>query len=227
MLLKASVETMADSGEKNHGHAAGRSQAASPDDDDEQDAAVSSAGERQSEARESAGVAARQFEFGRLEVARSVEDRRIRARGPASGSVIPMRGSTDHGTPESRRLKLYRFMESVVKTAFPFVVYQRRRSLLAFQGVLMIVAYTVLAERKVLGWIQGRIGPNRVGPWGVLQPFADLLKFIFKEDLVPDKSTKFVYFLAPMVALTCALDADRRLSVRSGDHDDSTGAFCR
>jgi NADH-quinone oxidoreductase subunit H len=69
----------------------------------------------------------------------------------------------------------------------------------------MIVAYTVLAERKVLGWIQGRIGPNRVGPWGVLQPFADLLKFIFKEDLVPDKSTKFVYFLAPMVALTCAL----------------------
>ncbi|MEK7723718.1 MAG: NADH-quinone oxidoreductase subunit H, partial [Acidobacteriota bacterium] len=46
-----------------------------------------------------------------------------------------------------------------------------------------IVAYTVLAERKVLGWLQGRIGPNRVGPWGVLQPFADLFKFIFKEDI--------------------------------------------
>ena len=95
-------------------------------------------------------------------------------------------------------------MESVLKTAFPFIVYSVA-ILLAFQGVLMIVAYTVLAERKVLGWIQGRIGPNRVGPWGVLQPFADLLKFIFKEDLVPDKSTKFVYFLAPLVALTCAL----------------------
>ena len=95
-------------------------------------------------------------------------------------------------------------MESVVKTAFPFVVYTGA-ILLAFQGVLIMVAYTVLAERKVLGWIQGRIGPNRVGPWGVLQPFADLLKFIFKEDLVPDKSTKFVYFLAPLVALTCAL----------------------
>ncbi|MBL8182048.1 MAG: NADH-quinone oxidoreductase subunit NuoH [Blastocatellia bacterium] len=95
-------------------------------------------------------------------------------------------------------------MEAVIKTAFPYVVISVG-ILLAFQGVLMIVAYTVLAERKVLGWIQGRIGPNRVGPWGVLQPFADLLKFIFKEDLVPDKSTKFVYFLAPMVALTCAL----------------------
>src|SRR5215204_5597923 len=95
-------------------------------------------------------------------------------------------------------------MESVLKTAFPFIVYAVG-ILLAFQGVLMIVAYTVLAERKVLGWIQGRIGPNRVGPWGMLQPFADLLKFIFKEDLVPDKSTKFVYFLAPLVALTCAL----------------------
>ncbi len=95
-------------------------------------------------------------------------------------------------------------MESVLKTAFPFIVFSVA-ILLAFQGVLMIVAYTVLAERKILGWIQGRIGPNRVGWWGVLQPFADLLKFIFKEDLVPDKSTKFVYFLAPLVALTCAL----------------------
>src|SRR6476646_2379093 len=95
-------------------------------------------------------------------------------------------------------------MESVAQTAFPWVVWFVA-ILLAFQGVLMIVAYTVLAERKVLGWMQGRVGPNRVGPWGLLQPFADLLKFSFKEDLVPDKSTKFVYFLAPLVALTCAL----------------------
>lgn len=95
-------------------------------------------------------------------------------------------------------------MEAVIRTAFPFVVFLIA-ALIAFQGVLMIVAYTVLAERKVLGWMQGRIGPNRVGPWGLLQPFADLLKFIFKEDIAPDKSTKFVYFLAPMVALTCAL----------------------
>jgi NADH-quinone oxidoreductase subunit H len=75
----------------------------------------------------------------------------------------------------------------------------------AFIGILMIVAYTVLAERRILAFIQGRLGPNRVGYGGILQPFADLLKFILKEDIVPDKSTRFVYFLAPIVAIVTAL----------------------
>jgi len=75
----------------------------------------------------------------------------------------------------------------------------------AFTVVLLIVAYTVLAERRVLGFIQGRLGPNRVGYGGVLQPFADLLKFILKEDIVPDKSTRFIYFLAPVIATMAAL----------------------
>ena len=74
-----------------------------------------------------------------------------------------------------------------------------------FVGILMIVAYTVLAERRVLALIQGRLGPNRVGYGGMLQPFADLLKFILKEDIVPDKSTRFVYFLAPITAIIAAL----------------------
>ena len=95
-------------------------------------------------------------------------------------------------------------IEEVLKLVLP-VVALFAGATVAFGVVMGIVAYTVLAERKVLGWIQGRIGPNRVGPWGILQPFADLLKFIFKEDLVPDKSTKFVYFLAPIVAVTAAL----------------------
>lgn len=75
----------------------------------------------------------------------------------------------------------------------------------AFTVVLLIVAYTVLAERRVLAFIQGRLGPNRVGFGGSLQPFADLLKFILKEDIVPDKSTRFVYFLAPCIVTICAL----------------------
>lgn len=77
--------------------------------------------------------------------------------------------------------------------------------LVAFFVVMTMVAYTVLAERRVLGFIQGRLGPNRVGPGGFLQPLADLIKFIFKEDIVPDKSTRFVYFLAPVIATTAAL----------------------
>jgi NADH-quinone oxidoreductase subunit H len=77
--------------------------------------------------------------------------------------------------------------------------------MVAFTVVQGIVAYTVLAERRVLAFIQGRLGPNRVGYGGMLQPLADLLKFIFKEDIVPDKSTRFVYFLAPVIATTAAL----------------------
>src|SRR5258707_8525345 len=77
--------------------------------------------------------------------------------------------------------------------------------IVTFAFVLGIVAYTVLAERRVLGFIQGRVGPNRVGYGGALQPFADLLKFILKEDIVPDKSTRFVYFLAPIIATTAAM----------------------
>src|SRR6266568_2597780 len=77
--------------------------------------------------------------------------------------------------------------------------------LVAFTVVMTMVAYTVLAERRVLGFIQGRLGPNRVGYGGFLQPFADLLKFILKEDIVPDKSTRFVYFLAPVIATMAAL----------------------
>ena len=95
-------------------------------------------------------------------------------------------------------------MEETLKLIFPYVVVLIG-VLLAFQGVLMIVAYTVLGERKVLGWIQGRVGPNRVGPCVILQPFADLLKFILKEDIVPNESSKVIYYLAPFIALTCAL----------------------
>jgi NADH-quinone oxidoreductase subunit H len=67
------------------------------------------------------------------------------------------------------------------------------------------VAYTTWLERKVVGHIQNRWGPTRVGPFGLLQPLADGIKFILKEDMVPDNVHKGLYILAPMLALTMAL----------------------
>src|SRR6185503_17558160 len=73
-------------------------------------------------------------------------------------------------------------------------------------GVLMTtVAYLSLVERRLLGFIQMRLGPNRVGPFGLWQPLADGLKFIFKEDIVPLEADRTLYVLAPMLALTPAL----------------------
>ncbi len=75
-------------------------------------------------------------------------------------------------------------------------------------GALMtLVAYVVLVERKVAGWIQDRVGPNRAGPWGLLQPLADGLKFIAKEEIVPAQAYKLLYVLAPALALTTSLTA--------------------
>jgi NADH-quinone oxidoreductase subunit H len=71
--------------------------------------------------------------------------------------------------------------------------------------LLTAVAYTTLAERKVVAHIQNRWGPSRVGPFGIWQPLADGLKFIFKEDLTPPYVYKPLYLLAPVLALTIAL----------------------
>jgi NADH-quinone oxidoreductase subunit H len=70
--------------------------------------------------------------------------------------------------------------------------------------LLLTVAYAVYFERKIAAWIQSRVGPNRVGPLGLLQPFADVLKLLLKEDIVPDKSNKFIHTLAPIIALIVA-----------------------
>jgi NADH-quinone oxidoreductase subunit H len=73
---------------------------------------------------------------------------------------------------------------------------------------LMIgVAYLTYVERKVIGYMQVRIGPNRVGPYGLLQPLADGIKLMFKEIIIPTGSNKFLFIIAPIMALMPALAA--------------------
>ena len=86
-----------------------------------------------------------------------------------------------------------------------FIVISVIKIVIAIAVLLTAVAYTVWLERKVVGHIQNRWGPTRVGPFGLLQPLADGLKFIFKEDLTPPHVYKPLYIAAPMIALIFAL----------------------
>ncbi len=72
-------------------------------------------------------------------------------------------------------------------------------------GVILTVAFSTYFERKVIGGMQARVGPNRVGPRGLLQPFADVFKLLFKEIIVPTASNKFLFIIAPLLSLIPAL----------------------
>ncbi len=76
---------------------------------------------------------------------------------------------------------------------------------LVFFVILTLAAYLVLAERRILAWIQDRRGPNRVGPYGLLQPLADLIKMLAKEDFRPAMADKWLFYLAPAMAAIPAI----------------------
>ena len=73
--------------------------------------------------------------------------------------------------------------------------------------VLTTFAYAMVFERKIMAWMQLRPGPNRVGPWGMMQPAADAVKMLFKEDLTPETADPVIYKLAPFISLICAMGA--------------------
>src|SRR5438045_3843088 len=82
-----------------------------------------------------------------------------------------------------------------------YLIWPLVKFLVAFIIVQVIVAAMNWIERRLLGLMQARLGPNRVGPWGLLQIVADPIKFILKEDIVPAKAEKLAYFLGPMLPL--------------------------
>jgi NADH-quinone oxidoreductase subunit H len=77
--------------------------------------------------------------------------------------------------------------------------------LVVLNAVLVAVTYMVLLERKIIAWVQSRLGPMRVGPYGVLQPIADAVKLLLKEDITPVRADRWVFTLAPIISLVPAL----------------------
>ncbi len=100
-------------------------------------------------------------------------------------------------------------------TLWPLIIILAQ-SLLLLVVLLVGIAYILLADRKIWAAVQMRRGPNVVGPWGLLQSFADLLKFVFKEPVIPAGSNKGVFLLAPLVTCVLALAAWAVIPVNVG-----------
>ena len=96
-------------------------------------------------------------------------------------------------------------MSTLSPTPLQFIIITILKIAVVLVITLTAVAYTVLLERKVLGRMQNRWGPSRVGPFGLLQPLADGIKLFLKEDLVPFAADRPLFIVAPIIALACSL----------------------
>jgi NADH-quinone oxidoreductase subunit H len=94
-----------------------------------------------------------------------------------------------------------RFVLDVLQSQIPTIL----TIAVALGGILTVCAYLIYIERKISAFMQDRVGPNRVGPWGLLQPLADGAKFILKEDIIPSHVDKVLYILAPCMAVFTAM----------------------
>jgi NADH-quinone oxidoreductase subunit H len=94
-----------------------------------------------------------------------------------------------------------------VLDAVPWWLIVLIKSVVVLFVILTVFAYSMLFERKIMGWMQLRPGPNRTGPWGLMQPAADAAKMLFKEDLTPNTADPLIYKLAPFISLLCAMGA--------------------
>jgi len=101
---------------------------------------------------------------------------------------------------------LMNFGSGIFGGAWP-AVWSLLKIVLIVAPLMLGVAYLTWAERKVIGYMQVRIGPNRVGPWGLIQPIADGLKLLLKEIIVPSGANKGIFIIAPMLAIAPALAA--------------------
>src|SRR2546430_12325649 len=81
------------------------------------------------------------------------------------------------------------------------------KSAVVIFALLTAFAYMTLIERRVVAKIQGRLGPNRAGPFGLFQPLADAIKMAFKEQIVPTQAKKAIYLVAPIISVVVALSA--------------------
>jgi NADH-quinone oxidoreductase subunit H len=96
---------------------------------------------------------------------------------------------------------------NLIPADIQYLIVTLAKILLVTISVILVVAFTTYFERKVIGYMQGRIGPNRVGPLGLGQPFADVIKLLIKEVVIPQKANRFLFIMAPLLAIVPALAA--------------------